>query len=134
LLACLIMLPQSAYADALDDEQVAIAAERNGDNDSALKLYRAAFEGYSGNEQFAEAARVAQSLMLLQISLGMLDEAVSSSADARRMLLSAGLRSRAAQLANQLASLLKARSAYGPAQDSYLAALEIYSEDGNELN
>ena len=76
LLACLILLPQSAYADALNDEQVAIAAERNGDKDSALKLYQSAFDGYSDDEQFAEAARVAQSLMLLQISLGMIGEAV----------------------------------------------------------
>ncbi|MCB1220541.1 MAG: hypothetical protein H7A35_03270 [Planctomycetales bacterium] len=134
LLACLILLPQSAYADALNDEQVAIAAERNGDKDSALKLYQSAFDGYSDDEQFAEAARVAQSLMLLQISLGMIGEAVDSSARARHMLVQAGRSSQAAQLANQLASLLKARSEYKLAEESYLAALDIYTQDGNRVS
>ncbi|MCB1218215.1 tetratricopeptide repeat protein [bacterium] len=134
LLACLILSPRLAAADPLNDEQVAIAAERNGDRDTALTLYQSALAGYGSAGQHTEAARVAQSLMLLQISMGDIADAMASSEQARSMLVEAGRSDAAAQLAGMLASLLKARSEYGLAEDSYLAALAIHRGSGNRVS
>lgn len=129
--ALLLLQPLCASADPVSDEQVAIAAERSGDSDTALLLYQSALDGFSNSRDYSSAARVAQSLMLLQISLGDIEAAMGSAAQARDMLLQAGLPDRAAQLSSQLGSVLKARSEYSMAAQSYQVALEIYEQSGN---
>ncbi len=131
LCSLFLLAPLYAYADATSDEQVAIAAERNGDSENALLLYQSALSGFSAEQEYAAAARVAQSMMLLQIRLGKLGEALEAAGQAREMLMSDGRPEAAAQLASQLGSVLKARSEYAEAEKSYLVALEIHREQGS---
>lgn len=132
IIICLTVLsPRSARADAVSDEQVAIAAQRNGDSDSALLLYTAALEAFRDEELFMDAARVAQALMMLQIGRGDIEAAVAASVEGRRMLVRAGQPERAALAASQLGSLLKARGKYEQAEQCYVDALEIYRAQGN---
>jgi tetratricopeptide (TPR) repeat protein len=132
IIICLTaLLPRFARADAVSDEQVAIAAQRSGDTDSSLQLFTAALVAFREEGLYLDAARVAQALMMLQIGLGDIEAAVTVSVEGRRMLMLAGKPERAALAASQLGSVLKARSEYERAEQCYLDALEIYQALGN---